>query len=190
MLKGISNVLEIHTPMISNYSYASISGRLAAFITDTAAVAILICTFLFVAMGESPPEFNASGDVGRPSLMDKYQFFAYFEPMALDAHRNIYFKNFIKRYTLKAFMGFGIVPMVYFVLFEGLWGATIGKLIIGIRVRKLNGQKINFGIAFLRHIGRIISTFLFLLGYALALNDSRKQTLHDKMAKTIVLNIE
>ncbi|HNF70377.1 MAG TPA: RDD family protein, partial [Chitinophagales bacterium] len=66
-------------------------------------------------------------------------------------------------------------------------GATIGKLLTGIRVRRKDGGKISIGTAFLRHIGRIISTMIFMLGYLLAFIDGKRQTLHDKIANTMVL---
>lgn len=168
--------------------YATISRRFIALIADTLILAIVIIPFLFISMGKSPESFNESGDEGRPSLMDKYQFFAYFEPIALDNHRDIYIKNFVNRFRMEALVGFLLIPMLYFVFFEGLWGGTIGKLFTGIRVRRKDGGKINFVNAFLRFIGKIFSTMIFMLGYILALFDKKRQTLHDKIANTVVLN--
>lgn len=137
-------------------------------------------------MGKSPDFFDDSGDVGRPSLMDKYQFFAYFEPMVLDSNRDLYFNNFIERYKTKAIVGFVLIPMLYFVLL----GATLGKFLTGIRVKRKDGAKISISIAFVRHAGRIFSTLLMLLGFLLALKDERRQTFHDKIAHTVVINNE
>ena len=166
--------------------YASISRRFIAFLFDTLGMAAVTSAFLFLSMGESPASFNESGDEGRPSLMDKYQFFAYFEPIALDNHRDIYIKNFVNHFRMEAAIGFLLIPMLYFVLFEGLWGGTIGKLITGIRVRRKDGGKINFVNAFVRFVGKIVSTLIFMLGYLLALFDKKRQALHDKVANTIV----
>ncbi|MFI5172831.1 MAG: RDD family protein, partial [Chitinophagales bacterium] len=160
--------------------------RLVAFAIDTLMVTIFVCSYLFISLGKSPAEFNASGDEGRPSLMDKYQFFAYFEPIALDSNRDVYFKNFTRNHKSKAAIAFILMPLLYFVFFEGLWGATIGKLMTGLRVRRTDGRKINFGIAFLRHLGRILSSMLFMLGFVLAFFDKHRQTLHDKIARTVV----
>ncbi|MGB4930346.1 MAG: RDD family protein, partial [Chitinophagales bacterium] len=128
-----------------------------------------------------------SGDEGKPSLMDKYQFFAYFEPIALDPNRGIYFENFIKKYKMESLVGLFIIPLLYFVLLEGMSSATIGKFVTGIRVRRKDGGKISFITAFVRHMGRIVSTLIFMLGYLLAFIDSKRQTLHDKIANTMVL---
>ncbi len=89
---------------------------------------------------------------------------------------------------MESLVGLLLLPLIYFVIFEGLWGATVGKWITGIRVRRKDGGKINFATAFVRHIGRIISTIIFFLGFALALIDNKRQALHDKIANTFVLN--
>lgn len=174
--------------MTINNPYASISRRFIALFADTILLASVISAFLFVSMGKSPESFNESGDEGRPSLMDKYQFFAYFEPIALDNHRDIYIKNFVNHFKMEAAVGFLLIPMLYFVLFEGLWGGTIGKLVTGIRVRRKDGGKINFGNAFVRFVGKMVSTLIFMLGYVLALFDKKRQTLHDKIANTVILH--
>ncbi len=168
--------------------YATISRRFIALIVDTLILAIVIGSFLFLIMGKSPSYFNESGDEGRPSPMDKYQFFAYFEPIILDNHRDIYIRNFVNQFKMESAVGFLFIPMLYFVMFEGLFGGTIGKLIMGIRVRRKDGTKINFVNAFLRFIGKALSTIIFLIGYLVAFFDNNKQALHDKVANTVVLN--
>lgn len=173
--------------MTITYPYAKISRRFLALIVDSFILAIVISSFLFISMGKSPPSFNESGDEGRPSLMDNYQFFAYFEPIALDNHRNIYLKNFVNHYRLHAIVGFLLIPMLYFVFFEGLFGGSIGKLIAGIRVLKKDGSKVNFAAAFIRFVGKAISTFILMLGYLFAFFDKKHQALHDKIANTVVI---
>lgn len=76
----------------------------------------------------------------------------------------------------------------YFALMESSKGGTFGKLILGIRVVTVEGEKLSIGRATLRFIGKIISEGLFLLGYILYFFDKQKrQTLHDKLAGTIVI---
>lgn len=173
--------------MTHNYQTASPAKRIGAFLIDSLLVGLVVSAFLFVSMGKTPAKLAASGDEGRPSLMDKYQFFAYAEPIAFDPNRAIYIENFLKKYKMEAVIGLFLLPMLYFVLFEGLWGATFGKMATGIRVRRKDGGKISLGTAFIRHIGRIISTIIFMLGYLLAFIDGKRQALHDKVANTLVL---
>ena len=65
--------------------------------------------------------------------------------------------------------------------------ATIGKKAMGIKVTDLDGNRITFGQATGRHFGKIISSLILLIGYFMMLWDEKKQTLHDRMAGTLVL---
>ncbi len=173
--------------MTHNYQTAPLTKRVIAFFIDIFLVGIVVCAFLFVSMGKTPEKLKASGDEGKPSLMDKYQFFAYFEPIARDPNRGIYLENFLEEYKMQATLGFLVWPLLYFALFEGLFGATIGKFATGIRVRRKDGGKISIATAVVRHFGRLISTTIFMLGFLLAFIDGKKQALHDKIANTLVL---
>ncbi len=173
--------------MTHNYQTASPAKRIAAFLIDAILMGIIVSAFLFLSMGKTPTKLQASGDEGRPSLMDKYQFFAYFEPIALDPNRGIYIENFLKKYQMEALVGLFLIPLLYFALMEGTSGATVGKMITGIRVRRKDGGKISMVTAVLRHLGRIVSTIIFMLGYLLAFVDGKRQALHDKIANTLVL---
>ena len=65
--------------------------------------------------------------------------------------------------------------------------ATIGKLVVGIYVTDLQGQRISFGRATGRWFGKIISGAILLIGYLMAGFTEKKQALHDKMAGCLVL---
>ena len=162
--------------MTHNYQTASIARRFIAFIIDALLVGMVVSAFLFVSMGKT--KADAFIDEGKPGLADEYPFFAYADGIVNGPARARFFESFLRTYSMEASVGLLVIPLLYFVFFEGLWGATIGKLITGIRVRRKDGGKINFGVAFVRHIGRIVSTIIFMLGYFLALVDSKKQTLH------------
>lgn len=172
--------------MTHNYQTASILKRFFAFLIDTILVTAVVCAFLFVSMGKS--QEGAFIDEGKPSLGDTYQFFAYADGIVNGPSRMSFFESFVKNNTMPALIGLLLLPMLYYVLFEGLWGGTFGKLFLGIRVRRKDGGKISFGTAFVRHIGRLISTIIFMLGYVLAIFDKKHQALHDKIANTMVLN--
>lgn len=77
----------------------------------------------------------------------------------------------------------------YFAFMEHWKGGTLGKLLLGIRVVTLEGKKISIARASMRFFGKLISEGLFFMGYVLYFFDKKKrQTLHDKMAGTIVIN--
>lgn len=65
--------------------------------------------------------------------------------------------------------------------------ATIGKKALGLKVTSTAGERISFGQATGRHFGQIISALILLIGYFMMLWDDKRQTLHDKMANTLVV---
>ncbi len=65
--------------------------------------------------------------------------------------------------------------------------ATVGKLILGIYVTDLNGNRISFGRASLRYWAKLISSFILLIGYVMAAFTRQKQALHDIIASCLVL---
>lgn len=66
-------------------------------------------------------------------------------------------------------------------------GQTPGKMLVGIRVVKANGQSLNDVEAVVRYIGYYINTFLLFIGWIWAIFDSKNQGFHDKLAGTIVV---
>ncbi len=65
--------------------------------------------------------------------------------------------------------------------------ATIGKLVMGLKVTDLNGDRISFARATGRHFSKIISGMTLLIGYIMAGVTARKQALHDMIAGTYVM---
>lgn len=81
-----------------------------------------------------------------------------------------------------------IIYWLYFALQEsGSNQATIGKRAMGLRVTDLNGHRVSFARATGRHFGKIISFIIILIGYFMMIWDDRNQTLHDKMAGTLIV---
>jgi uncharacterized RDD family membrane protein YckC len=87
--------------------------------------------------------------------------------------------------------GLGILLSIgYVVYFEGgPTGQTIGKRALGIRVYDFrgSGEPIGYGRAFIRWLGKIISSIPCYLGFLWMLWDKEKQTWHDKLATTVVV---
>jgi len=82
-----------------------------------------------------------------------------------------------------------IIGIAYYVYCEGgERGQTIGKSALNISVRdSATGGSIGYTRAFLRYVGRIISTIPIFLGYFWMLWDPNKQTWHDKIANSVVV---
>jgi uncharacterized RDD family membrane protein YckC len=82
------------------------------------------------------------------------------------------------------------VGWLYYWLFTGLRGQTPGKIAVGIRVINARGAPPGLGIAALREIpGKILSSFVFCLGYFWIGWDGKKQGWHDKIAGTYVVRV-
>ena len=72
----------------------------------------------------------------------------------------------------------------------GAWsinGATLGDMLLGLRVVRTDGRRVSFGRAFLRLVGAYFSGLVFFLGFLWALFDGRRQGWHDKLAGTVVV---
>ena len=82
-----------------------------------------------------------------------------------------------------------LVSAVYNVGFMVFFnGQTLGKIVLGMRVVKKNGKRIGWLDAALRNVLGYNLSGLFLLGYLWALFDREKQSWHDKLAGTLVVD--
>jgi uncharacterized RDD family membrane protein YckC len=64
--------------------------------------------------------------------------------------------------------------------------ATLGKMIFGMKVTDLNGNRISFERATGRHFAKWLSLFVLCIGYIMVGFTERKQGLHDLLAGTLV----
>jgi uncharacterized RDD family membrane protein YckC len=77
---------------------------------------------------------------------------------------------------------------LYYWLFTGLKGQTLGKMAVGIKVINAQGEKPGLGYAALREVlGKLISTVVLYLGFIWVAVDRQKQGWHDKIAGTYVV---
>ena len=92
---------------------------------------------------------------------------------------------------MDAAMGFSVVLFIlYFTLFTGDGGQTLGKMVLGIKVRNVDGSSVSYRCALLRTLGYIVSVFFgTFLGFLWALWDKKNQTWHDKIAGTRVIKV-
>ena len=82
-----------------------------------------------------------------------------------------------------------IIKAFYFIYFHGLTGQTVGKLALGLKVVKRDGETIGFARAAVRYFGSFISLLCAGLGFVWIVFDVRKQGWHDKMAGSFVVRI-
>lgn len=91
--------------------------------------------------------------------------------------------------TLKIFLGF--LPAFYFCLmFYFTNGRTFGKLILGIKIVSLYHQRIGFWHCAERSLGYAASVLEAGLGFFQAFWNPNRMALHDKIAETIVINVQ
>ena len=85
---------------------------------------------------------------------------------------------------------FILLRIVYQTFFVWQNGMTPGKMIMKIRIIEMDsGQIPSFSVAFLRASIRIVSESIFYIGYIMAFFNPMVQTLHDKLAKTVVVDV-
>lgn len=95
--------------------------------------------------------------------------------------------------TIMATMGsmmlisFAISILYYSIMESSKAQGSIGKMALSLKVTDMDGNRISFGKAFLRSIGKQISGMIMLIGYLVALFTDKKQALHDLIASTLVL---
>lgn len=78
----------------------------------------------------------------------------------------------------------------YQAFFVMQYGATLGKLLMKIRVVEVKTlQTPNVVVALNRSVVRVVSEMLFYLGFLWGILDPARQTWHDKSAKTLVVNV-
>jgi uncharacterized RDD family membrane protein YckC len=81
-----------------------------------------------------------------------------------------------------------LMTSFYFALMErSPWQATLGKLAVGLRVSDIEGHRLTLGRAMGRTLAKYISLMTIGIGYVMCGFTEKKQTLHDMIAKCLVL---
>lgn len=81
-----------------------------------------------------------------------------------------------------------LISWIYYVWMTNSTQSTLGKMMVGLKVQSVDGQKLSFGKVVLREtIGKLISGIILGIGYIMAAFTEKKQGLHDFMAKSIVI---
>ena len=88
-----------------------------------------------------------------------------------------------------AFFQIVTIKFIYQTFFIWYYGATLGKLIAKIKVIDFdNFGKVSLINSAVRSAGRIVSEMIFYVGFIVAYFTDSKQTLHDKIGKTLVVD--
>jgi uncharacterized RDD family membrane protein YckC len=82
-----------------------------------------------------------------------------------------------------------LLPIFYFV---GMWtwkGTSVGKICLGLKIVRTDGAPIDFAVALVRSLAAFFSCVVVFLGYFWAGWDKEKQSWHDKIAGTVVVQV-
>ena len=82
-----------------------------------------------------------------------------------------------------------LIALAYF---TGLWtwrGTTVGGIVLGLKVVRLDAQPVTFTVALVRALGAAFSLIVMFLGFFWIAWDADKQGWHDKIAGTVVIRV-
>lgn len=86
--------------------------------------------------------------------------------------------------------GFGLLlGLLYFPVFESsIMSATPGKALMGMAVLTEAGERLGFKKAVIRYLCRILSVMTVYIGYLMQVFTVKRQTLHDMISETVVID--
>jgi uncharacterized RDD family membrane protein YckC len=79
------------------------------------------------------------------------------------------------------------IAIVYEAAFLHYRGATPGKLALGLKVVRSNGEPLGWGVSVGRYFMQLVSGIILLIGYIMAAFDNEKRALHDRVCDTRVI---
>lgn len=159
--------------------YAGFWNRFLAFIIDHIILGFIKIIFLipFSSMFSLDfyDPFNDKKIYYTSSIAQDYQ-----DPSVIFA---VIFFYFLFILLLNAIFGW-----LYYTIFEtSNKMATPGKMVLGIKVIDIYGNKLSFGKATGRYLGKYLSSLIVFVGYLMAAFTERKQALHDILANCLVV---
>jgi uncharacterized RDD family membrane protein YckC len=80
-----------------------------------------------------------------------------------------------------------LLEAVYEAFFLSKRGGTPGKLILGLRVVRPDGERLTFWRGFARFFAHTLSSWILGIGYVMAAFDEEKRALHDRVCDTRVV---
>lgn len=82
------------------------------------------------------------------------------------------------------------LKFIYQTFFVWYYGATVGKIVAKVRVIDYeNYGRVSLFSSIMRSFARLLSEMFFYIGFIFSFFNDGKQTFHDKMGKTLVVNV-
>jgi uncharacterized RDD family membrane protein YckC len=82
-----------------------------------------------------------------------------------------------------------IVSVLYSVVFVGWRGQTPGKILLRLKIIRVDGGEVDYVKAFIRWVGYFVSGVILGIGYIMAAFTADKRALHDYIAGTRVIRM-
>jgi uncharacterized RDD family membrane protein YckC len=82
-----------------------------------------------------------------------------------------------------------LLGAAYGIIFHWLWGQTLGKMALQIKVVSMDGGPLTFGQAAGRYFATFLSAIILCIGFIMAGIRSDKRALHDLLAGTRVVRL-
>lgn len=87
------------------------------------------------------------------------------------------------------FFALSLVVLAYYIAMEAATGKTIGKMVVGTKVVRIDGSQIGWKESTIRNVLRIVDGFFFYLVTVLVIVSTKdKQRFGDMVARTLVVN--
>ncbi len=80
-----------------------------------------------------------------------------------------------------------VATACYEIFFIAKRGATIGKMIFGLKVIRADGSPLSLGLSTGRYFAQFLNSFTLGIGYLMAGFDDQKRALHDRICETRVI---
>ncbi|MCH8205891.1 MAG: RDD family protein [Chloroflexi bacterium] len=168
-------------PRPSTASYAGFWRRAGAFALD----GIILTVFLNVVLNGLSGFLYIGSPPGLGFALVVSPWFLYPVVVGLSA----YFGSFYGA-TLVVKLLILLYPWLYYSVFTGLRGQTPGKMVLGIKVVRGDGQLPGLGCAVFREtVGKTVSTIVLFLGFLWIALDRHEEGWHDKIAGTHVIRV-
>jgi uncharacterized RDD family membrane protein YckC len=154
----LNRVMATGAPVICKWHYAGFWIRVVARLIDAFTLGIVVA---FIAL----PFFGTFGAQFSPRVMRS-------APIGLRLSFQVL--NYV-------------IAMVYEAVFLRYQGATLGKMALGLKVVRSDGESLGWGISIGRYFMYVVSGIILCIGHIIAGFDNEKRALHDRVCDTRVI---
>lgn len=136
----------------------------------------------------APQYFAAFDQRLLASVIDHFIIFGFYTVIILISYIFIEGKDQRIMAFLVPFPVIFVVKLIYGSIAEATQSqATIGKKLLNIKVTRMDGSRVSFGISLVRNFSKILSVIPVFFGYLYSFLNKKNQCWHDIAANTLVI---